>query len=117
MGEKQDDLEQLEEEYKQETIQLKELDEKLEVRTIEYHRTYSGTPLIRTPEMLPLRKVQISPLKCGHPSNKDTFTGPKGGQFRGVPLYIYICLCPDLRSLVAKYDHIKLFCLDPDYRV
>ncbi len=28
-----------------------------------------------------------SPLKCGHPSNKDTFTGPKGGWFRGVPLY------------------------------
>ncbi len=28
-----------------------------------------------------------SPLKCGHPSNKDTFTGPKGGRFRGVPLY------------------------------
>ncbi len=28
-----------------------------------------------------------STLKCGHPSNKDTFTGPKGGRFRGVPLY------------------------------
>ncbi len=28
------------------------------------------------------------PLKCGHPSNKDTFTGPKAGRFRGVPLYV-----------------------------
>ncbi len=33
-----------------------------------------------------------SPLKCGHPSNKDTFTGPKGGRFRGVPLYM-LCMC------------------------
>ncbi len=62
---------------------------------------YSGTPLIRTPEMcmhwLPLysghfEKSQSmllntnSPTKCGHPSNKDTFTGPKDGRFRGVPL-------------------------------
>ena len=36
-----------------------------------------------------LGKVLLnSPLKCGHSSNKDTFTGPKGGQFRGVPLYM-----------------------------
>ncbi len=28
-----------------------------------------------------------SPLKCGHLSNKDTFTGPKGDWFRWVPLY------------------------------
>ncbi len=62
------------------------------------HVMYSGTPLIRTPEMWPplysghFEKSQSmlfntnSPLKCGHPSNKDTFTGPKGGQFRGIPL-------------------------------
>ncbi len=44
-----------------------------------------------TPVFRSLRKVLFntnSPLKCGHPSNKDTFTGPKGGRFRGVPLYI-----------------------------
>ncbi len=29
-----------------------------------------------------------SPMKYGHPSNKDTFTCPKGGLFRGVPLYV-----------------------------
>ncbi len=59
-------------------------------------------PSNRTPEMwLPLysghfEKSQSmlfdtnSPLKCGHPSNKDTFTGPKGGRFRGVALYSLI---------------------------
>ncbi len=51
---------------------------------------YSGTPRIRTPEMWPplhsghFEKSQSmlfntnSPLKCGHPSNKDTFTGVAG---------------------------------------
>ncbi len=60
---------------------------------------YSGTPLIRTPEMWPplysghFEKSQSmlfntnSPLKCGHPSNRDTFTGPKGGRFR---VYVYV---------------------------
>ncbi len=60
-----------------------------------FHYVYSGTPPIRT-VFRPFRKDPKhmlfntkSPLKCGHPSNKDTFTGPKGGRFREVPLYSY----------------------------
>ncbi len=55
---------------------------------------YNGSPLIRTPEMciqatskspksMLFNTNSNSPLKRGHPSNKDTFTGPKGGRFRG----------------------------------
>ena len=56
---------------------------------------YSELPLIRTPEMWPplysghSEKSQSmlysmnSPLKCGHPSNQDTLTEPKGGRIRG----------------------------------
>ncbi len=33
--------------------------------------------------------VEPGPLTCCHPSNKDHLTGPKGGWFRGVPLYHY----------------------------
>ncbi len=56
---------------------------------------YSELPPIWTPEMRPplysghfkmsqsMFPSANSPLKCGHPSNQDTLTGPKGGQIRG----------------------------------
>ena len=70
---------------------------------------YSGTPLIMTTEMWPplssghFKKYQSmvfninSPLKCGHPSNKDTFTGRR---FHCICMYV----CPILNSLQgSKY--------------
>ncbi len=47
-----------------------------------------------TPVFKPLQKVPLfnRNSKCDHPSNKDTFTGPKGGRFRGVPLYTYFTI-------------------------
>ncbi len=56
------------------------------------HCIYSKLPLIWTPEMRPplysghfkmsqsVLPSANSPLKCGHPSNQDTLTGPKGGR-------------------------------------
>ncbi len=86
---------------------------------------YSGTPLIRTPEMWsPLYSghleksqslMQIHLLKCGHPSNKDTFTGSKGGRFRGVPLYQYPCNKQYVRRFAVNiYVWIKID-IDDDY--
>ena len=46
-----------------------------------------------------------TPLKWGHPSNKDTFTGLKGGRFRGVPLYIeFSSIIPLLWALYYQYN-------------
>ena len=65
---------------------------------------YSELPLIRTPEMWPPQcsghseKSQSmlystnSPLKCDHPSNQYTLSGPKdkGGRISGSSLYVYL---------------------------
>ena len=57
------------------------------------------------------------PLKCGHLSNKDIFSGPKGVRNREVPLYnigsmddLYlsmICL-EHAHYLVAIQDHVQI---------
>ena len=75
------------------------------------HDIYSGT---RTPEMWPPLTFKspkacfwIHSLKCGHPSNKDTFTGPKGGRFRGV--YVQLQVLSQFLSHMswAQSDHMN----------
>ena len=48
--------------------------------------------MVATPVIRPLCKVPMcntnSPLKCGHPTNQDTLTGPKGGLISGSLLWL-----------------------------
>ncbi len=78
---------------------------------------YSELPLIWTPEMKsPLSwecprvcfLVQNSPLKWGHPSNRDTLTGPVGGRIEGIHWIREVhCTCikgnPPLRGWVGGW--------------
>ncbi len=44
-----------------------------------------ATPSIMQLFLVKPQRVAELDFICGHPSNKDTFTGPKGGRVKGVP--------------------------------
>ncbi len=53
----------------------------------------------------------VLPLKCGHPSNQDTLTGPKGGRIRGSPLYLLTILY----YCIWSYHHTRSYATTSSY--